>query len=108
MFPSPKMLCKKPLDLSDMARRNVRIIVSGMVQGVGFRYFVYREAVQLGLTGYTQNLPSGQVEIVVSGERGMVNDLVKTVQIGPRYASVSQVVVEEVELKDPFADFRIR
>ena len=91
-----------------MADTNVRILVSGVVQGVGFRYFVYREAVQRGLTGYTQNLPTGQVEIVASGERGMIEDLVKTVQIGPRYAAVAQVAVEDIALKKTFNDFTIR
>jgi acylphosphatase len=91
-----------------MAERTVRISVGGLVQGVGFRYFVYREAHALGLTGYVQNLPSGQVEILASGDRGLLEDFIKVVRVGPRYASVSQVNVEDVTLRQPFTDFRIR
>ncbi len=91
-----------------MADRTVRIIVGGLVQGVGFRYYVYNQAQALGLTGYTQNLPTGQVEVVASGDRGLLNDFVKAVRVGPRYASVSQLDVEEITLREPFTDFRIR
>ena len=42
---------------------HVQIIVHGMVQGVGFRYFVFREAQQLNLRGYVKNVPTGEVEI---------------------------------------------
>lgn len=91
-----------------MADRTVRIIVGGLVQGVGFRYYVYNQAQALGLTGYTQNLPTGQVEVVASGDRGLLDDFVKAVRVGPRYASVSQLDVEEITLREPFTDFRIR
>ena len=44
-----------------------RFVVSGMVQGVGFRWFVARHARALGLGGYARNLPDGRVEVVASG-----------------------------------------
>lgn len=44
-----------------------RFLVSGMVQGVGFRWFVARHARALGLGGYARNLPDGRVEVVASG-----------------------------------------
>jgi acylphosphatase len=75
---------------------------------VGFRHFVYRQALALGLTGYAQNLPSGQVEVVASGDRGLLDDFVKAIHVGPRYASVSQLDVEEIIPHEPFTDFRIR
>jgi len=86
----------------------VRIIVDGMVQGVGFRYYIYRQANALGLTGYARNLPSGQVEIVASGDKGLIDELVKAARVGPRYASVSDVMLEEIELKEDFNNFGIR
>ena len=91
-----------------MAKSTVRIIVSGLVQGVGFRYFVYREAKSLNLTGYAQNLPTGQVEIIASGDKGLIDDFVKVVRVGPSYASVAGVDLEEIELPDNFKDFSIR
>lgn len=87
---------------------NVKLTVSGLVQGVGFRYFVSRRARDLGVTGYAKNLSSGQVEIVACGERGLVDELVKSVRIGPRFASVSGVELEEIEIDTPYTNFGIR
>ena len=91
-----------------MADSTVRITVSGYVQGVGFRYFVLREASKLGLTGYAENLPGGQVEIVASGDKGLVDDLVKAVRIGPRHASVNDIQLEEIKPPVHYPDFKIR
>jgi acylphosphatase len=91
-----------------MADRTVRMLVGGLVQGVGFRYYVYHRAQALGVTGYARNLPSGQVEVVASGERGLLDEFIDAVRIGPRYASVSQLEVEDISLREPFTDFRIK
>jgi acylphosphatase len=91
-----------------MPGKAVRIIVSGLVQGVGFRYYIYRQANSLGLTGYAENLPSGQVNIIASGEKGLIDELVKSARVGPSYASVSDVQLEEIELEETFKDFGIR
>src|SRR6266850_6133424 len=50
------------------------IIVEGMVQGVGFRYFVYTKASRLGLTGFVRNLASDAVEIEVEGDRSLIEE----------------------------------
>ena len=55
--------------------KKAEIIVNGFVQGVGFRYFVYRNAKALGLKGYTQNLFTGEVLTVVEGTRAMIEEL---------------------------------
>jgi len=91
-----------------MASKAVRITVTGIVQGVGFRYFTMHEAVKLGLNGYASNLSTGQVEIAVSGEKGMIEEFVKIVRIGPRHAHIDNVEVEEILLKEPFSSFYIR
>jgi len=91
-----------------MPGKAVRIVVSGLVQGVGFRYYIYRQANSLGLTGYTKNLPTGQVEIIASGEKGLIDELVKAARVGPSYASVSDVSLEEIELQEDFNNFGIR
>jgi acylphosphatase len=78
------------------------------VQGVGFRWFVCREAEALGLGGYVRNLPSGQVEVVAAGEKGLIDELVKTLRAGPRFASVSDVQLQEIDLHEEFHDFGIR
>ena len=69
---------------------NVRahIIVRGMVQGVGFRWFVAREAQKLGLAGFVRNLADGGVEVEAEGERGTVEQLIALLKVGPRTADV--------------------
>lgn len=84
------------------------IIVNGLVQGVGFRYFVYREALKLNLTGYTINLYTGEVLTVAEGEKGLVEEFIKKLRTGPSHASVKNCFVEWKEPEDEFDNFNIR
>ena len=84
------------------------IIVRGMVQGVGFRYFVYRQAIQLRLKGFCRNLYDGDVEIKVEGDRSLVEDLIQQVKVGPRSARVTDVKVAWESCHHQFAGFEIR
>jgi acylphosphatase len=74
---------------------NVRahIIVAGMVQGVGFRWFTAREAQKLHLAGFARNLANGAVEVEAEGERGMVEELIAVLKVGPRAADVQDVQI---------------
>jgi acylphosphatase len=91
-----------------METKSIRIIVKGRVQGVGFRHFVYRQAEKLNLTGYAENLYNGDVQVVAQGEEGMLDELVKALRVGPRFASVSNVQAEPIELKEDYPGFYIR
>ena len=84
------------------------IIVSGMVQGVGFRFFVHSWAKRLGLSGYVTNLYSGEVEIEAEGERSSIQTLIGEVRIGPRTAHVSDVKVKWKTPGYQFSGFEIR
>ncbi len=84
------------------------IVVDGLVQGVGYRYFVVREAQKLGLKGFTQNLYTGEVLSVVEGERATVDELVKRLKVGPMHASVKSCKVDWQEPKNEFTDFEVR
>jgi acylphosphatase len=68
-----------------------RFLVSGRVQGVGFRWFVVREAERLGLTGWTRNLPDGRVEIVAQGDTLALETLATQLAEGPPAARVGRV-----------------
>ena len=68
-----------------------RFVVSGRVQGVGFRYFVVRKAEALGLAGWVRNLPDGSVEVLASGEGGPVDALEGRLWQGPPHAHVAGV-----------------
>jgi acylphosphatase len=72
-----------------------RYFVRGRVQGVGFRYFVQRQAVRLGLAGYTRNLDDGRVEVYAIGTPAHLAELEGLLRQGPRWADVRGV--EETE-----------
>ncbi len=72
-----------------------RIIVHGMVQGVGFRWNCARVADELGLTGWAVNLDDGTVEVLVEGEAEAVERMVDWCRRGPRHARVTRVEVSE-------------
>lgn len=84
------------------------IIISGVVQGVGFRYFVYRKAGEYNLKGYVRNLYNEDVEIEVEGDKGMILDFIKDLKIGPRSAHVTGVNIEWKEFENSFPDFQIK
>jgi acylphosphatase len=70
---------------------STKFLVSGMVQGVGYRWFVARHARSLGLSGYARNLPDGRVEVVVQGPEGALPDLEQLLRDGPPNAKVDRV-----------------
>jgi acylphosphatase len=76
--------------MSDVASH---IIVRGIVQGVGFRYFVFNHASQLGLRGMVWNRSDGSVEIEIEGDRSLVEEFIKTARMGPQSAHVTDVTV---------------
>jgi acylphosphatase len=84
------------------------IIVQGMVQGVGFRYFVHGKALRAGLGGYVRNLFNGDVEIELQGDRSLIEEVIKEVRIGPRAADVRHVKVDWKEPEHQFRGFEIR
>jgi len=84
------------------------LIVKGMVQGVGFRYFVVQHARRLNLKGYVRNLPSGDVEIEVEGERGLIEELIAMVKVGPRWADVQDVQAQWIPFQGRFGTFEVR
>ncbi len=71
-----------------------KMIVKGRVQGVGFRWFVQQRAKRFEVNGYAKNLDSGDVEIEAEGERGRVEELIKSVKVGPTFSKVVDIVIE--------------
>ena len=65
-----------------------RLVVSGMVQGVGFRFFTCRVAAKYPLVGYVRNLPDGDVEVVAEGKKEVVRSFMDEVARGPSYSRV--------------------
>ena len=84
------------------------LTVTGMVQGVGFRYYGYRNAINYNLTGWIKNNPDGSVSSYVEGERGMVEEYIVTLKIGPPSASVSDIKIVWKEFSGNYDNFDIR
>jgi acylphosphatase len=83
------------------------ILVSGRVQGVGFRAFARRVALRCGLTGGARNLDDGRVEVEVEGPRGSIDDLVEAMKQGPPGSRVDRVDVRWRPWADRYTDFDI-
>ncbi len=84
------------------------IIAEGFVQGVGFRYFVYRNAVSLSLTGYTKNLYSGEVFTIAEGPKDKVEQLFLRIKEGPSSSRVKRAIIKWQEYKNEFSTFEIK
>lgn len=78
---------------TDPPRARLDATVAGRVQGVGFRYFVRREAVALGLEGWVANTPDGSVRCVAEGPRDQLELLLERLRTGPPAAIVERVSV---------------
>lgn len=74
-----------------------RFVISGRVQGVGFRWFTQDAASREGATGWVRNLPDGRVEALVEGEAEAVTRVERALRSGPRGARVEDVIVDEQE-----------
>jgi acylphosphatase len=72
-----------------------RFVVAGLVQGVGFRWYVARHARGLGLAGYARNLLDGRVEVVATGDATSMARLEALLRAGPASASVDSVERED-------------
>ena len=84
----------------------VRFVAHGLVQGVGYRWFVWREAERLGLRGVVRNLPDGSVEVIAEGVTEALDRLERALSDGPSVARVDRVektdVPHDVKLPNSF------
>ncbi len=87
---------------------NAKITVKGIVQGVGYRWFADRAARKYDLKGYVANLPDGSVFLEVEGERGLIEDLIKDLRVGPRMSKIDDVIVEWGKPHYLFLGFKIK
>jgi len=81
-----------------------RFYVSGMVQGVGYRFFAQRAAAKYGVCGYVKNLYDGRVEVYAIGSEEQIRSLRGDLKRGPFAASVDEVAEDVAELLEEFAN----
>ncbi|MDP6628957.1 MAG: acylphosphatase [Candidatus Marinimicrobia bacterium] len=86
---------------------SVKLIVSGKVQGVSFRWFTVQAAREMGLCGYAKNLPDGTVEVIAEGTKAGLESLIKKVKQGSPFSHVENVEVDWGGLTNQFSDFNI-
>jgi acylphosphatase len=86
----------------------VKIEVGGLVQGIGFRYFVQSTAKNYGLKGYVKNLYNGEVEIEAEGDDNILKQFVEEVKIGPRFAHIKSFYIEYLDFQGKYSNFEVR
>jgi acylphosphatase len=92
---------------TEKATQARRFVVRGRVQGVGFRWFVEREAHVLGVSGWVRNNADGSVEVLAQGSRDQLLGLRSRLRQGPRAARVDDVEESEVGPVAGLTSFRI-
>ena len=90
-----------------MLMKRVRVIVSGRVQGVGFRYFVQEQAYRFSIKGYVKNMPGGSVEIDAEGEEKQLDNFLAACRRGTVHAQIDKFVVKQIP-EYGYTRFRIR
>jgi acylphosphatase len=87
--------------------RTVHAIITGRVQGVGYRAWIAQEAATRGLSGWVRNRRDGSVEAVLSGETRIVDAMTAACRLGPRMAWVENVTVADSIADSDLRGFRI-
>jgi acylphosphatase len=96
------------MSLSGTAQERLVATVHGRVQGVGFRWFVMREAAHLGLAGWVANLADGSVEVVAEGAEADLERLVAALWEGPAASIVGNVVARREPARGGLVGFDLR
>lgn len=89
--------------------KKVKIDISGLVQGVGFRFFTYQQAQHIGLVGYVRNLENGDVEIIAQGNSSQIAELTHWIENGgPASSRITQVNICEMLPENDLTSFNVR
>ena len=91
-----------------MSMKRYLIIFQGRVQGVGFRYFTYTIARELGMTGSVKNLLNGDVEVEVQGDDHQITLFLKLILKGNGYMKIMDYAMKEITTIVPEKDFKIK
>lgn len=90
-----------------MEKSSFLAYISGEVQGVGFRYYTYRNATSMNITGYVKNLPDGRVEVVGEGEKSILQKFADTLREGPSASVVRDFDITWKEFEQKYDRFFI-
>lgn len=84
------------------------IVVSGRVQGVGFRYYTVRVADCYGITGWVRNNYDGTVEILAQGPENMMKDFILKIKNGPITSEVTSINIDKRSIVRKYTSFEIK
>ncbi|MCJ7577036.1 MAG: acylphosphatase [candidate division Zixibacteria bacterium] len=87
---------------------SAHLLISGMVQGVGYRWFVMRKANEYDLKGYVRNLYTDDVEVEVEGGKGLITEFIKDLRSGPRSAHVTDIKIQWGDYRGKYKNFDIK
>jgi acylphosphatase len=104
----PKLGTPVMLTIEVNRKMQLYVLITGRVQGVGFRNFTQRNARQLGVNGYAKNLSNGKVEVVAEGDKTQLDALVVLLREGPRYAKVDSLEIDERPFTGEYETFGVR
>lgn len=90
-----------------MSKASIHYVISGHVQGVGFRRFVLHAANRLGLTGWVCNLEDGRVECLAQGDPDVLAEFEMQLRVGPRQATVTDVTCADRSEERTWNSFKI-
>ena len=86
----------------------LQIVVSGKVQGVGYRYFAQMKAVQFRITGWAKNRSDGTVEMVITGTKENLDLFIEEIRRGNPFSTVDQIEIHEVQRTEKYSSFTIK
>jgi acylphosphatase len=104
----PPLGTRVKLTIEVSQKMQLYILISGHVQGVGFRDFTRRQAMELGVRGYAKNLPNGKVEVVAEGDKVTLDRFVTVLRKGPPASHVDDVKIEERPFSGTYTTFEIK
>lgn len=85
--------------------KQIYLLISGFVQGVGYRSFVRGQAQKLGMVGWVRNLPDNRVEVLAQSDNKILKDFIKICEKGPFLSEVKNVAIEWQEPTEIFTEF---
>lgn len=88
--------------------KRLEAVVSGQVQGIGYRFFARHHAEKLGLKGYAKNAPDETVEIIAEGEEAQLKKFLQLLEKGPPFSRVDNVHADWAEARKDFSGFEVR
>ena len=88
--------------------KTYEVVLSGRVQGVGFRYFVESIAGKYDICGYVRNTYNNQVEIICQGEDEDIKNFIDEVKKGPTFSAVTDIKINEIDNSKKYSIFEIK